>query len=274
MSGISKTLRKAGPDLAIKFSATAIQQMLTKNTVQSFFRGQFRKLTTGSREKPFQPVLNAEMAADEIISILQQQAVKPKMIGIDGIPGAGKSTLGRTLADRLSLNWRTLTWQEMQQDFEFDDTGIYENIRLIRTQDIEKFDLLIYLDIPAELARKRVIDRDRNGMLADVVRFDRMKKVGDVAFELLEGNEFATSQPYVRIKIPSHAFNHMHHIHAMMNQKGLLWDPSMNKEEKLFALCYGKPKKGVLAYANYGAYSDVFISAMNATLEDVFHHML
>jgi len=274
MSDISKTIRKAGPGVFIQFTATAIQQLLTKNTVQSFFRGQFRKIATGSREKPFQPVLNAELAANEIIKIFQQLSLKPKMIGIDGIPGAGKSTLGRTLSKYLSLNWRTLTWQEVNQDFDFENEGIYENIRLIRTQDIEKFDVLIYIDLPADLAKKRVVDRDRNGMLADVVRFDRMKKVGDIAFALLEAKEFTINQPYVRIKVRSNRFNHMLHINTMMKQKQIICDSSMNKEEKLFALCYGKPKKGVLAYANYGAYSDVFINAMNASLEEIFHKML
>jgi len=268
-SSVIKMIQKSAPDMAIQFTSKLFGGMILKETVQSFFRGQFRKITTGSREKPFSPVINAERAADEIIGLFEEMNIQPSLIGIDGIPGAGKSTLGRTLSSRLGLNWRTLIWNEMKHPIQFEPVGIYENVRLIRTQNIEMFDVLIYIDLPAEIARKRVIDRDRNGMLADIVQFQRMKKVGDIAFELLDAREFTIEQPYIRMKIRSNAFNHLKHIHGLMEKKGMLWNQTMNKEEKLFALCYGKRKKGILAYANYSAYNDVLLSAINETFGGV-----
>jgi len=264
MSSMSKSIIKAAPEFAIRFTSTALQNMMSKQTVQSFFRGQFRKMTTGSREKPFKPVMDAELACDEILAFFNRMQIMPKLIGIDGIPGAGKSTLGRTLANRLCFQWCTLKWQEMQFEYDFKQQHIYENVRLIRTQNIELFDVLIYLDLPVELAKQRVIDRDRNGMLADIVRFDRMKLVGDVAFALLESQEWTIHHPTIRIKVKDNKFNHTEHIHTMLDQKGIYWDHSMTKEEKLFALCYGKPKKGILAYANFGAYNNVILSAFNS----------
>ncbi len=223
--------------------------------MQSTVRGLVRKLVTGSREKPYREIPSVEKTSDLIIEALDEKGIRPTCLGIDGIAGAGKSTLGRSLSKRLGLEWRTLYARELTKPVKLEDGTIYENIRLFRTQDIDHFDAILYIDIPAEKARARVLERDRDGALADVLDFEKLKRLGDLAFEISEGKEIRIPGSSVRMKIrPEGGYRAKEHLKSRLKERGLR-EENLSKEEMLFLSCYGEVKKGIRPYLKLGAYN-------------------
>ena len=106
-----------------------------------------------------------------------------KLVCITGVSGSGKSTLARALADRLGLQWQCLDHMDMNKPIDFSkDQTIYEHHRLLRTQDVDIFDALIYIDEPVEVSRQKVLMRKRGGYLVDMMNYEMMKRVGAKAF--------------------------------------------------------------------------------------------
>ena len=255
MGELKKFYRETLPDMALSFVVLTIKNLLEKETVRSALRGQVRKHLTGSREKPYPSVPEVVHDADRIMDILYQKRVYPDSICIDGPPGSGKSSLGRSLSERFGLKWRTIYWQELKEPFHFRAGRIYENIRLIRTQDTERFDVVIYLNCAADEAKERVIKRDRNAALADVVDFPKLKTVGDAAFELLAGEEIRIEESPIRMKIrPPGGYRDIETLKTRLKEKGVDVK-GYSKEELLFIYCFGKPDGGLMPYVRLGAYN-------------------
>ncbi|HIJ57587.1 MAG TPA: hypothetical protein HPQ03_15890, partial [Deltaproteobacteria bacterium] len=126
---------------------------------------------------------------------------------------------------------------------------------LIRTQDMEHFDVIIYLDCTIDEAKNRVVRRDRSGALADVFDFSMFKIVGDAAFEMLAGDDMRIEKSAVRIKIrPPGGYRDLETLKARLKEKGI--DVTgYSKEELLFIYCFGKPDSGLMPYAKLGAYN-------------------
>ncbi len=266
MGGFDKFYKTALPLMALTFVGVTAKSLLARETVRSTVRGQIRRVVTGSTEKPYQEVPMVEDYADRIMEVLHERGISPKTVGVDGLPGSGKSTLSRALAKRIGLKWRTVYWQELRRAYPFKEGRIYENIRLIRTQDIEHFDVIIYVDCPAEAAKSRVITRDRNAALADVVDFSTMKRIGDAAFEMLDGEEIRIEESPVRIKLrPEQGYRDMKNLKIRLEAKGFDVE-GFSKEELLFTYCYGKPHSGLLPYTESGAYRKEFLSGIRAAL--------
>lgn len=251
----------------VQFGAATARRLLSRATVRSTLRGQARKLLTGSREKPYQLVPLVERAAECIVELLDGRIPNPPCIGIDGIAGSGKSTLGRSLARKLGLEWRTLFGREMDQSVKLEKGTIYENIRLFRTQDIDHFDAIIYIDIPVEMAKQRVMDRDRNGALADLLDFEKLKRIGDAAFEAAGGQELRIPDSPARMKIrPAGGFGLGRHLATRLREQGL--EPAeLCTEELLFLHCYGQAHKGIRPYIKFGAYKrDILVGLLTGLL--------
>lgn len=264
MGAAKKFYKKILPDLALNFLLVTITNLVQKLTVLSAIRGQVRKILTGNREKlPYAVVPTAEHHADMVMETLNGNGTFPKSICIDGLPGSGKSTLGRALAERCNLRWRTLRWKELKEAYPFKEGRIYENIRLIRTQNVECFDVVIYIDCPDEVAKNRIISRDRNGTLADVVDFSRLKKIGDTAFAMLGGEEITIGvNPLIRIKRrPHEGYRDLERLKICAQERGFNGD-GFTKEELLFIYCYGKPQCGLSPYLNLGVYNSEILSGL------------
>ena len=263
MSELKKIYKKILPDMALYFFIITTKNLLQKQTVRSAIKGQVRKIFTGNREKqPYEIVPTVEHYADMIMQTLNGKAAFPSSICINGLPGSGKSTIGRALAERCNLKWRTLRWKELKVAYPFKKGRIYENIRLIRTQNMEGFDVVIYIDCPEEVARNRVFARDRNPTLADVVDFYRLKKIGDVAFEMLGGEEVKIEGSPVRIKQrPQEGYRDIERLKIRLHEKGYDTD-GFSKEELLFIYCYGKPQSGLSPYLNLGTYNNEILSGI------------
>jgi len=263
MGSLSTFHKKILPDMALNFLVNIVKNLLNRDTVRSALGGQIRKIFTGSREKPYQPVPEVEGYADEIMEIFLKDRKKfPNSICIDGPPGSGKSTLGRALAERCGLKWRTIYWREIKGSYPFKPGRIYENIRLIRTQGMEQFDCIIYMDCPSAEARARVILRDRNAALADVVDFTTLKTIGDAAFEMLDGETTAIGRSLIRIKQrPENGYRDMEELKIRLWGRGIDTE-RFSKEELLFIYCYGEPRKGILPYLKVGAYNEEILSGL------------
>ena len=268
MGDIKDFTKKTLPNMAVAFLIATIKNLMAKDTVRSAIRGRVRRLLTGSPERPYQDVPAVEEYADQIVRMLAGKNISPETIGIDGPPGSGKSTLGQSLAKRTGLMWRCLYLRDMKEPYYFLPGRIYENIRLFRTQDIDNFDVIIYIDCQVEDAQHRVIERDRNGALVDYVDFEKMKKIGDAAFEMADGEEIMIPRSPIRIKLrPKDGYRDIDNLRMILRSRGLDFDVERySKEELLFIYCYGKPEGGILPYAKFGAYNNEILSGIYAAL--------
>jgi 2-dehydro-3-deoxygalactonokinase len=143
-----------------------------------------------------------------------------------------------------------------------------ENYRITRsfTQNIDTFDIIIYIDCRAEDAQHRVIERARNGALADYIDFKILKKIGDAAFEMADGEEIIIPMSPVRIKIrPKDGYRDIENLRMILKSRGLDVE-GLSKEELLFAYCFGKPKSGIVPYVKFGAYNNEILSGAFAAL--------
>ncbi|MBF0453147.1 MAG: hypothetical protein HQK75_20775 [Candidatus Magnetomorum sp.] len=266
MSALKKLTKESLPQLAIAFIVTASTNLLAKNSIKSAIRGRIRKLVTGSAEKPYKDIQIVEGYTDKVMDIFNEKKIFPQNIGIAGPPGSGKSTLGRSLSKRTGLKWTTLYLKDLGKPYFFKQGHIYENIRLFRTQNIDNFDVIIYIDCSIEDAQNRVLERDRNGALADYVDFKKLKEIGDAAFDMADGEEIKIPMSPVKIKIqPEEGYQDIEKLRIKVREQG--YDPeTFSKEELLFIYRYGKPKRGILPYINWGAYNEELLSAVQVSL--------
>lgn len=266
MSALKTFYKKILPDMALFFVACSATNILRRQTVRSTAGVNVRKFLTGSRETPAEKIPAVEYFADTIMKTINEKGISPKLIAIDGPPGSGKSSLGKALAERCKLEWSTLYWKEISAAYPFNEGKIYENMRLVRTQNVEHFDIIIYIDCPLEEAKTRVITRNRNAALADIVDFSRLKKIGDAAFEMLDGEEIIIAQSSIRMKLkPQKGYRDLENLKNRLRQKEV--DVSgYSKEELLFIYCYGKPQRGVSPYVKLGAYNKEIFSGIYQAL--------
>ncbi|NQT01324.1 MAG: AAA family ATPase, partial [Planctomycetes bacterium] len=203
--------------------------------------------------------------ADEIIALLNSKGVHIKRLAVDGVPGSGKSTLARALAVKLNFELQTLDYIDLNkpQDFNKEQT-IYEHHRLLRTQDVENFDAIIYIDEPVELSKQKCLNRKRGGINIDVFDYEKLKKIGSEAFNIAAGRVYSISNSYIKLKIkPKAGFRAYKNISAKVNKKGFKTE-GLSKEELLFVSVYGRSRKGLTAYVKVGAYNKEILEGLSA----------
>lgn len=187
--------------------------------------------------------------AEGIAQVLRERDIIPDKLGIDGIPGSGKSTLARALAERLDMEWKSLDYRNLGLPGRLSsERTVYEHHRLFRTQDVDAFDVIVYIDEPVERSKAKVLRRRRGLLLAAVLDYSKLKKVGELAFDVCEGEPVAVRNSDLVLKIkPPEGFRAVENIASRLKPSGC--DTSgMSKEEMLFLLAYGKRAGGLAAY--------------------------
>ena len=191
----------------------------------------------------------ADKQAESIALILREGGVVPNRLGIDGLPGSGKSTLARALARKLDLRWISLDHKNLSNSRELErERVVVEHHRLFRTQDVNVFDAIVYINELPENARAWTVRRGRGAILATMLDYHKLKNVGDMAFEVCDGKPMAIPDSNLTLKIkPPGGFRAIESIVGRLREAGL-YTPGMSKEETLFLLALGEPKGGLKAY--------------------------
>ncbi|MFC1736371.1 hypothetical protein ACFL1X_09645 [Candidatus Hydrogenedentota bacterium] len=177
--------------------------------------------------------------------------IRPGRIGVDGLPGSGKSTLARALAEQMGMGWVCLDHQLSTKapiDLSRPDM-VYEHHRLFRTQVLDQFDFLIYLDEPLETVEKQILDRGRGAAMLEVFDFAKMQAVGRKAFEIADGETWRVPQTNILVKRqPPEGFKEREHLEEEVKGMGFSATENLPKEALLFLATFGKAKDGALAY--------------------------
>ncbi len=215
--------------------------------MQVSFRALARMLS--GRRSPSPSIKAVEEQAEGIARVLRERDIVPDRLGIDGVPGSGKSSLASALAERLDMEWESLDYQDLGlRGILGRKRTIYEHYRLFRTQDVDAFDAIVYIDEPVELSRAKVRGRGRGLVLAAILDYDRLKKIGELAFDVCDGEPVSVPGGHVVLKIrPPEGFGALENIAGRLGAAGS--DTSgMSKEAMLFLLACGRPQEGLTAY--------------------------
>ena len=277
MGGFVKELQKAiGTNKRIlKVATTAglalTRGVLSKPGIRAYLDYQIENLFYGwSADGNYPEEVN--MTADEILGLFSARTLSPNRIAVDGVPGSGKSTLAAALARKLNFAVECLDHRNMDRAVSFaQDRTIYEHHRLLRTQDLDCFDVLIYIDEPVDVSRQKVLRRKRGGYLVDIMNFDRLKSIGNKAFSVADGECIALKNSFARLKIrPENGFRCLENIEAELLAKGLS-SKGLNKEQALFLCVEGTARNGFGAYLNPHAYDAELLLALR---EGLLHTVL
>ena len=202
-------------------------------------------------------VKEIEKIADWIVDYFNEKNIMPDKIGIDGLPGSGKSTLANALSNRLKMEWISLDYQLSNELYRFNKNNtIYEHHRLFRTQNLDAFDVIIFLDLPVDKIKEQIVDRGQGAVNVEIFDYNLMQEIGKTAFEIADGEKIRVSESHLYMKIrPEEGYNIDDNLEKMLNAADFLNTEKLTKEEKLFLVIEGKAKKGLFAYNQGGKYA-------------------
>jgi len=249
------------------FAETAILFMKNigeRPAVHAYLEYQMEKFFYGWSENRICPE-NIIRAAENIDCILESLKLSPTRIAVDGVPGSGKSSLSAALGNILDMGIECLDHRNMDKKIQFNkERTIYEHHRLLRTQDLDNFDLIIYIDEPVELSKEKVLRRKRGAYLVDIMDYNKLKQIGLKAFCMADGKLVTVPESCIKLKIkPAEGFRDRENIHRELKRQGFNLTHT-NKEQALFLCVYGKADKGFGAYINPWAYNQELVYALTA----------
>jgi len=258
MGGLSKLLLP----IAAATGVALAKGVLSKPGMRAYLEYQIIRISHGwseSRNCPEEVILTA----DAIVSLLRSRGLSPNRIAVDGVPGSGKSTLAAALASRLAMTTECLDHKNMDQAISFDkDRAIYDHHRLLRTQDIDGFDVIVFIDEPVEISRQKVLQRRRGAYLVDIMNYERLQAVGHKAFSVAAGECIAIEGSSAKVKVrPESGFRCRENIEDELLGKGMS-SKGLSKEQSLFLCVEGKARNGFSAYLNPHAYNKELLLAL------------
>jgi hypothetical protein len=255
---------------AVTAAAETGRAILERPGVRASLEGAVLRLL-GVRGEQLEASASVRERVSRIACILQERGGAVTRLAIDGLPGSGKSTLARALAERLGLEWTSLDHQNMNvaQDFASRRT-VYEHHRLLRTQDVDVFEAIVYVNEAVEICKARVVQRARvearSALITEVLDYDKLSRVGKLAFDVCAGQTIPISGGTVLLKIrPAGGFRAAESIARRLCAAGHAAE-AMSKEEMLLLLADGKPASGLMAYFMPGAFRQEVLQGLLAGL--------
>ncbi|MEI6127365.1 MAG: hypothetical protein WCQ99_12520, partial [Pseudomonadota bacterium] len=169
--------------------------------------------------------------------------------------------------EKLGMEVECLDYRNMDKPLTFNKhRTIYEHHRLLRTQDLDAFDAIVYIDEPVENSMARVLKRKRGGGLVELMDYGKLKAVGEKAFQVAEGDAYAIPGGFVKVKVrPEGGFKVRQNIYWELLQKGLS-SAELTTEQALFLLAYGRAAKGFSAYLNKSAFCPDLLAAFGSSM--------
>ena len=251
--------------LGASFGLLLLRYCLRKPGVQAYTNHILGRIFPFLNGKPTQHP-DVALHANDIATIFRERGLVPSRLAIDGLPGCGKSTLASELADRMNMEVVCLDHHDMDRPQDFTQLGaIYEHHRLLRTQDLDAFDAIIYIDEPVNISQGRVLQRKRGGYLVDILDYDLLKRIGDKAFACTSGETISIAECY-RIKFkPVGGFRDRELIHKELIAKHSV-DANFSKEESLFVSVEGVRKSGFKAYLNIHSFDKELLTALTESV--------
>jgi hypothetical protein len=252
--------------LGITFGLALVKYFFSKPGLRAYAEYLVGNLFPGGDTLSVRPT-SVDKNTDAIIHLFQERGFEPSRLAIDGVPGSGKSTLAGALAEKLGMEAVCLDHQNLDEPRNFaQKKTIYEHHRLFRTQDLDVFDALIYLDEPVALSKKKVLERKRGGYLVDLLDYDLLKKIGEQAFAYAAGEALVIPNSFIRVKIkPAGGFRDRENIDAALRRAGLEGTP-FTKEEALFLGLGYKARKGFKTYVDLPAFDREALAALTEGL--------
>lgn len=205
-------------------------------------------------------VATSQQAAESIAQHLSD--FRPERIGVDGLPGSGKTTLSLALAKQMGMKWVCLDHHlYTSAAIDLSRSGvIYEHHRLFRTQDLDQFDVLVYIDEPLETIERQILNRGRGAAMLDVFDFARMQAVGKKAFQIAGGETWRVPDTNVLWKRrPGEGFQERKRLENELKGMGFAKTEDLPKEALLFLVTFGKAKEGALAYLQIERFLTEFV---------------
>jgi hypothetical protein len=259
--------------LAVSAGIFFVKNVIQKKGVSTNLKFLLESLLHNNCENRLLPE-QAIRQAKTIAETVEARHLRPDRIAVDGVPGSGKSTLAKALADRLGMETVCLDHQNMDEPLLLEQVpAVYEHHRLLRTQDIDRFEVIIYLDQPLRIAKQHILQRERGAYLVDIMNFDLLKRIGDRAFALAEGPALSLDNGLVQIKNrPDKGFRDRANLAKALESKGVGDSriAGLNKEQQLFLLVEGQVRKGFMAYVNPRAYEKEFFAAFTDGITRTF----
>ncbi len=196
-------------------------------------------------------------SADWIFHFLKKNQLHPNRIAIDGLPGSGKSTLAEALSVRLNMEWVSLDYQLPEGNTPLDqDLTIYEHHRLLRTQVLDAFDMILFIDLPMDTIKQQIIERGQGALNIELFDYELMQEIGKAVFDMAGGESVRVSGSDMLMKIkPSQGFALEQTLAEKLAIKGFECADNLTQEEKLFLFLKGEPRKGLSGYHQGGKYT-------------------
>lgn len=191
---------------------------------------------------------NALDTAEEIISHLRAQGLDPSKarIGVFGVGGSGKSTMGRALSEKAGIKY--LEGDDLKKskglfDIHLDalkreaHPGGSASVQseLMYHLDPDEFDAIVHISKPPSATKKQLFARGRDASQEEFLDSERMHRVNKLVMDHMQAPSITGKGFHVKVK-PKEGFGLHESLDKALVEKGVSNPTNMSQRAKLFRL--------------------------------------